>query len=301
VYDSAGARRAGAITDDSGRFAIRLDAPGRYQLRAERIGYASLAPRPVEVAPGVTVVEHLSAPSVAVTLPTVAVLSNSKCVVGSDEGDVTAALWTEARKALYATELGESGTIFAVRHWYWRELNGPTYSVLREKNRTDTVLLDHPWASPVTPEQLASDGYAIDKNGDSLVGPDAIVLLSDAFARTHCFSLFRDPEKAAGLIGIAFTPALKRHVPDVTGVLWLDSASAKLRYVTFRHTNLFPEVSPTKYGGRMDFEELPSGAWIVRRWYIRIPVFGSGRRVAVWDQTGGELLSATVVRVVPPP
>ena len=315
VYDSAGARVNGALADDSGRFAIRLDAPGRYRIDAERIGYRSAAPTVISVAAGETFIAHLSAPSVAVVLPTVAVVSSSRCVVGPAEGEETAALWSEARKALYSTELGSSGSILAVRRWFWRVLDGYSLVVRRDSARVDTVLAQRPWATPVSPEQLARDGYAINKEGDSLAAPDAIVLLSDAFARTHCFHLYRDPEKAPGLIGIAFDPALKRHVPDVTGVIWLDSASAKLRYVEFRHTNLFPEVSPLKYGGRMDFDQLPSGAWVVTRWRIRLPVLGSGmigsdgtadarsmggRRVVIYRENGGEILSATVVRTVPP-
>jgi hypothetical protein len=317
VYDSAGTRVAGVVADDSGRFAIRLAAPGHYRIRAERIGYSSTPPVLVALAAGATAVAHLYAPSVAVVLPTVAVLAESKCVVGPAEGEETAALWAEARKALYATELGASGAIYAVRRWFWRDLDGTSLIVRHDSARVDTVLLARPWATPVTPEQLARDGYAINKEGDSLAAPDAIVLLSEAFARTHCFHLRRDPEKAPGLIGLAFDPAKKRHEPEVSGVIWLDSATANLRYVEFRHTNLFPEVSPLRYGGRMDFEQLPSGEWVVRRWRIRLPVLGSSvmgpdgtadarnmggsRHVALFRENGGELLSAMVVHAVPPP
>ncbi len=153
------------------------------------------------------------------------------------------------------------------------------------------------------------------ESGDTVFAvPDANVLLSDAFARTHCFRVRHDSLDTdhPGLVGLTFEPALKRSAPDVTGTLWLDSATAALRYMEFRHTNLFAEVSPRRYGGRMDFELLPGGVWVVRKWSVRMPIMSSGNlnsagmgdaryitgghHVAYYHEDGGSLLSATVVK-----
>lgn len=318
VYDSAGARVAGAITNDSGRFAIRLPAAGHYRLRAERIGYASGETIPFDVADGETVVQHLTAATAVAVLPVDTITAGNRCVVRPTQGVRTAALWEEARKALYASELtGNSQMVWSVRKRWFRSLDGTSLAIRRDSTVVDSTVLDRPFRTEVTPDDLEKYGYGIlNERGDSaLTGPDADVLLSESFARSHCFNVRLDSDKHAGLIGLAFEPARKVKFPEVTGVLWLDSASARLRFVEFRHTNLYPEVSPLKYGGRMDFSELPGGLWIVKRWYIRLPViahgpsgqggvefqFMAGPHVARFHEEGGEVLRAGLQSPKPPP
>ncbi len=326
VTDTSGARVAGAITDDSGRFSLRLGAAGNYRLRAERIGYAANKFDTISIAAGASLIAHLSATSVAVILPTVFVSAESRCVIRPTEGAETAIVWEEARKALDATEIAIDGkTVFAVRKRYTRDLDGTSLSIRKEQTLVDSVMLEHPWQTAVSPEDLARHGYRVMYAGAPLPGflqpgdsvlavPDADVLLSDAFARTHCFRVRHDStdDEHPGLIGLMFTPVIKRSAPDVTGTLWLDSATAHLRYMEFRHTNMFAEVSPRRYGGRMDFELLPGGLWVVRRWTVRLPVLTTastnaagmgdaryltgGRHIAFYHDDGGELLSATVIK-----
>jgi len=311
VIDSAGARIAGAITNDSGRFAIRLPRAGHYRLRAERIGYVSGAFIPFDVGEGETVVQHLTAATAVAVLPTDTVVAGNRCVVRPTEGRQTAALWEEARKVLYASEItGQDQMVWSIRKRWFRSLDGLSLAIRRDSTVIDSATFDRPFRTQVTPDDLARYGYGVlNEHGDSaLTGPDADVLLSDAFARTHCFNVRLDSAKHAGLVGLAFEPSRKVHFPEVTGVLWLDSATARLRFVEFRHTNLFPEVSPLKYGGRMDFDELPGGLWIVRKWYIRLPVVANGPmgaggaefqymgspHVARFHEEGGEVLQARV-------
>jgi hypothetical protein len=326
VLDTTGTRVAGAISDDSGRFSIRLNAAGAYRLRAERIGYAANGFDTIALAPGASIVAHLTATSVAVVLPTVFVSSSSRCVIRATEGAQTAVLWEEARKALDATQVAlEGGMVFAVRERYSRYLDGSSLSVKQERVFIDSVLLERPWQTGVSPEDLAKSGYRVVYAGDAVPGfltpgdtvfavPDANVLLSDAFARTHCFRVRHDSldTEHPGLVGLMFEPSIKRSAPDVTGTLWLDSATAVLRYMEFRHTNLFAEVSPRRYGGRMDFELLPGGIWVVRKWTVRMPIVSGGNlnsagmgdaryltgghHVAYYHDDGGSLLSATVVK-----
>ena len=54
LADSAGKRLAGVLVGDDGRYAIRAMAPGRYAVRAERIGYRADAPTAVTLAAGQT-------------------------------------------------------------------------------------------------------------------------------------------------------------------------------------------------------------------------------------------------------
>lgn len=56
LVDENGAERAAAVADTAGEFRLEATAPGRYRLRAERLGYAETVSDPVEVAGGEVVV-----------------------------------------------------------------------------------------------------------------------------------------------------------------------------------------------------------------------------------------------------
>jgi hypothetical protein len=103
-------------------------------------------------------------------------------------------------------------------------------------------------------------------------GPDAEVLVADAFLDTHCFETRRGEADAAGLIGLAFAPVRGRKLPDITGTLWLDPKTSELRYIEFTYTGIDGGLNVKGVGGRTDFRRLPNGAWIVDRWYIRLPI-----------------------------
>jgi hypothetical protein len=68
---------------------------------------------------------------------------------------------------------------------------------------------------------------------------------------------------------------LDRRLPDIEGVLWLDRETAELRFLEYQYTNIPATLSSENIGGRVEFEALPHGLWIVRRWWIRMPIFGT--------------------------
>jgi hypothetical protein len=55
--------------------------------------------------------------------------------------------------------------------------------------------------------------------------------------------------------------------------VWLDAGNFELRLVEFRYTNLITVPSNPHIGGEVHFFRHPSGAWLVRRWFVRMPVF----------------------------
>jgi hypothetical protein len=113
------------------------------------------------------------------------------------------------------------------------------------------------------------NGYVVvDGDGWTDYGPDAEVLLSDIFLRTHCF----ETRAEKGLVGLAFTPARGRNLPDVKGTLWVDPDNAELRYLEFTYTRIPERLNAPKAGGRVEFMRVPNGAWIVRDWVIRMPI-----------------------------
>jgi len=99
--------------------------------------------------------------------------------------------------------------------------------------------------------------------------PDEAVLLSDGFAATHCFRSVRHRNRP-GQIGVAFEPAPKRKRSDIQGVLWLDEASSELREIRFQFVNA-GILSRFEPGGFTRFHRMPSGAWIVSEWQLRMP------------------------------
>lgn len=277
LVDDQGARRAGALTDARGRFAVRAPAPGRYTLRIERIGYRSLVSQPVQLAAGASLERHVTASAIPVQLSPVTVRGDDRCRVRPGEGERSFALWQEARKALEATTLVEgAGRLKAHVRRYVRTFDPYTRAVRSENVAEAETMGPHPFVAVRSAEELARDGYAsTDEHYTTYYAPDADILLSEPFAATHCFRALPADGGHPGLAGLAFEPARSRKLPDVKGVLWLDARTGELRWVEFRHTRLFPQVPPSAYGGRLDFERLPSGEWIVRRWHLRFPLFTS--------------------------
>jgi hypothetical protein len=101
--------------------------------------------------------------------------------------------------------------------------------------------------------------------------PDASAFLSDQFTKTHCFAAIRGYGPDAGLAGLEFKPAKVGAMPELTGVLWMDPAHNSLKSVSFDYVNLPIPLRVARTNGRVDFQQLPSGQWIVPRWYIRMP------------------------------
>jgi hypothetical protein len=150
--------------------------------------------------------------------------------------------------------------------------------------------------------QLVAEGYA-EPDGEDFIfyGPNGTVLLSDPFLDTHCFYLRRDRDHR-GEIGLAFEPLKDRKLTDIEGVLWLNEQTAELRSLEFTYTNPPPQLPPAKRGGEATFQRLPNGAFIVREWSIRSPVFQRtestfggqrvrGERIVGYYVDGGEVIN----------
>jgi hypothetical protein len=119
-------------------------------------------------------------------------------------------------------------------------------------------------------------GYVVgdDRSGRTYYAPDATVLLSDGFSNAHCFVPIPGVGATEGMVGLAFTPAPSRRLPDVKGALWVDAETAELRFLEYRYANLPATLPEGALGGRVEFMRLETGAWIVQRWSIRMPLMG---------------------------
>ncbi|HEX2093494.1 MAG TPA: carboxypeptidase regulatory-like domain-containing protein [Longimicrobiaceae bacterium] len=273
LQDSVGRSVTRALTGADGRFTVQASGAGRYTLRAERIGYTSTESPPLRLEAGRTVDHRLVVASRAVALEGIVVgAERRRCDVRPAEGLAAATLWEEARKALSASAWTESRGLLQVRLTeYQRDLDPDGRRVLAERKTEHAGRSRSPFVS-ASAGQLARSGYREQRaDGVWYHAPDAEVLLSDEFLDTHCFRAVAGSGEERSLVGLAFEPVGGRPTTDVRGTLWLDPATRELRHLEYGYTRLPPEESWRGVGGRVEFQRLPNGAWIVRRWRIRMP------------------------------
>jgi len=308
LLDSAGRSITTKLAEDGGSFDFAAPSAGSYTIRVERVGFRSTTTSPFLVRQGEKVDVPITVVSEGVSLRAVKVSADRRCVVRPQEGLAAAELWNEARKALNATQLTQMAQAaararhnphrFAVR-WrkFERDLEPRSLAVRSEELVEAEGEAVTPFVS-ADPELLARSGY-VDGDiarGSTFFAPDAAVLLSDRFLDTHCFRI-QAPDKGRrdDVIGLAFDPLRltsdgpQRRV-EVSGVLWLDRASAELRYLEYGYVNLPFDADANRAGGRLEFRPLPDGRWIVWRWYIRTP--GLERREGVYS-----MQQTTIIRV----
>jgi carboxypeptidase family protein len=275
LLDEQGREVARTLTPSDGRFLLRAPGPGRYRLRSERIGYVAVVAPPFTLEQGQTLTVALSVAALALQLAAVEVSRRTTCRVDPDRTDMTAAVWEEVRKALAAAAWMERQPAYRYRAvGYLREWDAGRNRV---RGETRDTLVGHwraPWASRPAAD-LAEGGY-IRTTGDSTdyFGPDASIIQDSTFLGTHCFALTSRSSSGEAQIGLSFEPEPGRRLPDVRGVLWLDQHSAELRALEYRYTRVPGGLADTRVGGTIEFLRLPSGAWIVRLWQIRMPLIG---------------------------
>ncbi len=270
--DARGSVVARGVTGARGEFALALPAPGRVTVRALRVGFrpTELPARDVSVADTLTL-RIVLAPE-TVRLAAITVRRSDPCRARDDARARVVDVWEEARKALVlANTSRHSDALVAEWTQYDRQLDSLGERVLDQSVQRTRAPSERPFRS-LDATALARDGYIVeDDAGVSYYAPDAEVLLSESFAGTHCFQLV-DGEPGDGLIGVRFRPVDgSRRRRDVTGTLWLDRASAELRFLEFTYTGLPAVADRAEPGGRVEFRRIADGAWLVTRWFIRMP------------------------------
>ncbi|HEX8360039.1 MAG TPA: carboxypeptidase regulatory-like domain-containing protein [Longimicrobium sp.] len=303
---------ARALTGAEGRFSLQGSGAGTYRVRAERIGFATTSSAPLDLAAGETRDLRLVAASAGVALEGLVARGRSRCDVRPEAGAAAARVWEEARKALEATTWTAGALRFGYTE-YERDVDPTSERVRAETAQRRTAVGRGVWVSRDAAE-LARAGYREERrDGIYFFAPDAKLLLSDEFQDSHCFGVAAGEGATRGLVGLTFQPVRRRGAPvDVSGVLWLDPASAELRHLDFNYTGLSQNEDQEGVGGRVEFVRLAGGAWIVRRWRLRMPVLvgkqwrmptgGSGTHVvldALRESGGyvGEVTSATGERL----
>src|SRR5688572_17514271 len=239
LLDSAGKRVTGVLSGDDGAYAIRIAAPGRYAVRAERIGFRADAPTSLAVAAGQTVELRLVTRPIPVVLGAVKVTGRTACVARASDGRDVSAVWDEARKALFATDIAQQQELFTAKLTRFnRTLEPGSNRVIAYESRESSGVTRNPFVS-LPAARLSAEGFVRMTTDEAVYyGPDAAVLLSDEFLGDHCFRLREGSGPRSDLIGIEFEPVRGREKPDIAGTLWVDRKTAELRDLEFSYRNL---------------------------------------------------------------
>jgi hypothetical protein len=272
LMDENGTRQRATLADRGGEYRITAPAAGSYRLRVERVGYATSTSALLGLEEGQTVEQALLAEARRVVLPPVVATGTARRCAGElQNGAQAATMWDEARKALLSTTLaGESGRYRFFTETRERETSMRGRQVVRDDVTHDTSV-GLPFKSRPA-EMLTSGGYLrLEPNAVRFFGLDAAAILSDAFLEHHCFGLRDGGQERPGLVGLEFVPLASRVRPDVQGVLWMDRATAELRYVEYGYTRLRFQGPVERLTGRLDFRRLPDGAWITESWTLVVP------------------------------
>lgn len=279
LLDGRGRRHGVELSDVYGRFTVRAPQPGIYRLEVRRVGYQTEISPSLHLFEGESLDYTMEVSAETIQLAAIVVEEEKQCNLLPELGQATAATWEEARKALDITAWTEArGALrFHVVQWE-RELDPEDLEVRSRREYEKVSVARQPFRS-LPAEALAAGGY-VQPAGANLnyFAPDAEVLLSETFLEDHCFRLEVGDEDHAELVGLFFEPVTERELPDVSGVLWLDQGTAELRYLDYQYANLDYDVAPRAAGGHVGFERLRTGAWIVRRWWIRMPIIEVQRR-----------------------
>jgi len=296
LVDEAGVERARVLTNQAGEFVVTAPAAGNYRLRSKRIGFRPLVSAPLTLGAGQTISYNIAIDPIPIPLQTVVVSGERQCDV--EGGASTAALWDEVREALAAV----SWTSRVPAYWYdIAKFRRDLTAGARRKGEDSTWDLTGFSLNPIrnfaTSDELVKQGYVVvTDTGWTFRAPDADVLLSPAFLGTHCFEIQTGKGDNQGLVGLGFTSARDRTVPEITGTLWVDRANSELRALDFKYIRLPQGLVSSSAGGHIEFLRLPSGVWIIRDWWLRMPraqmaerpmAMGEQLEVVGFVETGG--------------
>lgn len=292
------------LSGEDGGFVLPEPPSHRGELIAEMIGYGTVVHALPLTSPAV--VTLTPAP---IELEALEVGVSRRCRLDGAEAGPLMALWDEARKALRRAAFSRESARLRFEVTTWERTLEPGTLAIREGRRQERQHFGTPPFAGVDARRLEESGFVQEEDGSlTYFAPDEAALLSDGFLRTHCLTLIAGESAPDGGVGLAFEPAPGRSVPEVEGTVWLDAATAALRSVEFRFVNLRRPYDTRDLGGEVEFRSLPSGDWMVERWWIRVPVEvpgfereavvpgapRPGARLQAIHETGGEVRSASL-------
>jgi hypothetical protein len=284
MLDETGHESARAVTTPSGGFDLQPPA-GRYHLRVQRIGQHGWETPSFDLAAGQTYKPTLRVPDRPFELEELsASVARPNCAVTLGDASLGARLLEAAQTALALAEAG----ITKAQRSYATESYRRTVPV--EDPPKDSVivtgrLVGWPIQS-ADPDSLRLKGFvqgdwpapspfSKGEIGPTYYGPDARVLFTDWFLRSHCIWVESQSAKFAdgARIVARFKPAKgTRKAAALQGSLEFDRATLALRFLSFQFAGA-PNWAPAESAaGEIRFAQLPDGAWLPINWKMRVPI-----------------------------
>ncbi|HEY6090236.1 MAG TPA: carboxypeptidase-like regulatory domain-containing protein, partial [Gemmatimonadaceae bacterium] len=267
VFDSTGVTLGGGFSDQGGH--IQLPAPTKapFRVRADKVSYDTWvsvllrpAGKPIHVRIGMT-------PTRA---PAVVGRAETACQQLSGPGTPAGDLWVEVRKALVASAMTEAKGLVPLDVDLYERALDRNLGIVSERAEQRTSVPRRP-ATGISWGQLDSARRGDATGSEVYRAPDAAGLLSDSFTKSHCFSAIRGYGAENGLSGLEFKPSRVAGAPELAGVIWIDPQAKALKYLNFDYVNLPIPLRIARTTGRVEFQQLEGGQWIIPRWYIRMP------------------------------
>src|SRR3954468_4041424 len=268
LADDHGMSLFGNFSDQGGHTVLRAPAAGLYIVRADKVGYESWS----------SVILHVSGSPIHVRVgmsplrnqPTVIARSETSCQLLTAPGTPAGDLWVEIRKALTANALTEAQGLVPLDVDLYERALDRNLVVIAERTEQRLRVAKRP-ATGISWDQVDSTRRGAVAGGEVYRAPDAARLISPEFVNSHCFAAIKGYGPETGLAGLEFKPARVGSQPELTGVLWLDPKANALRSLNFDYVNLPIPLRVARTSGRIEFQQLEGGQWIVPRWYIRMP------------------------------
>jgi hypothetical protein len=271
VLDTTRKVLAQDITNERGQF--RVAYSGRAQsLRVTRIGFL---PRELPFAGAANPERGLDVTMTPfkTTLAAVRITEQANCPSSSDRS-AAFAYWDQARAGLLNTVVARKSHPMAVHRLYFqRALSArndsiTSFVVFEDSSKT----AETSFSTVRTAHDLVRLGFSADTNiVGYMFGPDADVLLDDAFANGYCFRLAPPLKTRPNQVGLAFGPAdFKSGRVDIAGTLWVDTAARALHDVEFRYIGMREIVRQFQPGGTISFATSANGVTFINRWSLRL-------------------------------
>jgi hypothetical protein len=269
LLDSDGRTLGRNITNEHGVYHITL-VPAMKRMRVLRLGYR---PRLVSIpalSMGTATLDVVMS-SIPTLLEPITVVDQPNCPERADRS-AAFALWEQAKSALLASVVArESNPPSVVRLHFERHFDRSFDKIEAQRVMIDSAATARPFVASRSASAFVEVGFVQDRGGTMyFYGPDADVMLDDAFVRRYCFQLADAEQKRPHEIGLAFAAAdRKRGRVDIEGALWIDSVSRTLTDIVFRYVGVDPPMSRYQPEGRVSFRAIDNGSVLVDRWYVR--------------------------------